>query len=97
MLPVVDDTHTVEKIDGELATDALRDGEALTDGEAATATRDALTDAEEGRDALRDTDASRDALTEGDPRVPVSDRDGVTLKPRVGDGDDDLEGTVHCT
>ena len=77
--PVGVDTHTVEYSDGELATE--RDAD----------TEDDLLGVEVGMKPDV-TDGDRDELTAGDARDPLTDDDGVTLRPLVGDTDDDGDG-----
>ena len=82
VLPVGADTHTVENSDGELARDALIDG----DDTKPLRERDALTD----RDATPPRLGERDALTERDGMKPL-----VILAVR--DGDSVGVTIVHCT
>ena len=80
--PVGDDTHTVEYNDGELATDALTDLDAV---------------GLPVRDAMKPPVLDADADTERDAdRLP--DADAVTLKPRVCDLDGVGVGdtSTHC-
>ena len=95
VLPVGADTHTVENSDGELACDALLDGERVALPEIGT--KPVVLDAE--RDAERDAetlnDAGLDLLAERDAE---RDADADTLRPRVGDRDrvGDGDTSVHC-
>ena len=96
VLPVGDDTHTVENSDGELATDALLDAERVTlpvrDGIKPTVldadrddARDADTDADAGdreRDALCVTLPEREGMK---PVVPEADTDDETERERERD------------
>ena len=90
VLPVGDDTHTVEYKPGELATDALTDLDAVALRVAVGMRPPVLdADADAERDADRLTDASTDLLAERDADT---DAEAVTLKPRVGDVDGDRVG-----
>ena len=97
VLPVGDDTHTVEYKPGELATDALTDLDRV-----ALPVADAMRPPvfEDDRDAERDadelTDAGADLLAERDAE---RDADADTLKPRVCDlvGDGVGDTSTHCT
>ena len=68
VLPVGDDTHTVEYSDGELATDALLDAERVT-----LPVRDGMKPVETDADAERENEPLRDALRDAD-----GDTDGET-------------------
>ena len=69
VLPVGDDTHTVENSDGELATDALTDLDRV-----ALPVRDAMKPVETDADADRENEPLRDALRDAD-----GDTDGETI------------------
>ena len=89
VLPVGDDTHTVEYKPGELATDALTDLDAVALRVAVGMKPPVLdADADAERDADRLTDASTDLLAERDADT---DADVDTMKPPVLDADADAE------
>ena len=69
VLPVGDDTHTVENSDGELATDALTDLDRV-----ALPVRDGMKPVETDADADRENEPLRDALRDAD-----GDTDGETI------------------